>query len=355
MSGVHTLHESPRNTRHDIHGPSEREDPNGREPTPSGYSTIPSFHLPRHIPLWGKPVRLQTFCCSFHPKTRSYRMLSRAGMRFDSLLPVLFVASSFLCRQALGAAQTSVTIDKYLYPGDDLGAICSPSATTIKVWAPTAKTVRVVLFADATTNTFSSIQMSRDLDGVWSAMLEGDHDGEYYLYEITQQAAEAGEPTVYRVNDPCARGCSANSGRTLIYNPRKTDPEGWSSDRFVTLKRNVDAVLYEAHVRDFSINANSGTSYGRGKYLGLVQPGTRTPAGQRSGLDHLKGLGITHVHLLPTFDYAKGDERQAVDQYRLVQLGVRPGSLQHTGRFLCHESRRHGAPKGVQADGPGAA
>ncbi len=127
MSGVHTLHESPRNTRHDIHGPSEREDPNGREPTPSGYSTIPSFHLPRHIPLWGKPVRLQTFCCSFHPKTRSYRMLSRAGMRFDSLLPVLFVASSFLCRQALGAAQTSVTIDKYLYPGDDLGPFAVPA------------------------------------------------------------------------------------------------------------------------------------------------------------------------------------------------------------------------------------
>jgi pullulanase len=166
--------------------------------------------------------------------------------------------------------------------------------------------------------------MSRDQDGIWSARLEGDQNGKYYLCEVTHRRNGADKPTVYRVNDPYARGCSANSGRTLIYYPRKTDPDGWASDRFVSLKQNVDAVIYEVHVRDFSISKNSGISVGRGKYLGMVRSGTKTPSGESAGLDHLKQLGVTHVHLLPTFDFAKGDETQAVDQYTWYNWGYDP-------------------------------
>ena len=251
-------------------------------------------------------------------------MFARIGMRLERLIPVFIMVNSLLCRQVLEAAQTSANLDNYLYPRDDLGAVYTPGATTIKVWAPTAKTVSVLLFTDSTNNAFSAIPMSRDQGGVWAATLDGDHHGNYYLYEITHEDAGSANPTVYRVNDPYARGCSANTGRTLIYDPRKTDPDNWSADRFVALKQNVDAILYEVHVRDFSINANSGTSRVRGKYLGMVQPGTRTPAGESSGLDHLKELGVTHVHLLPTFDYANGDERQAVDQYTWYNWGYDP-------------------------------
>lgn len=246
-------------------------------------------------------------------------------IRLSRALLWLASASSLLCCDAVRAAQESPSLNEYVYPGDDLGAVYSPQATTIKVWAPSAKNVSVVLFGDATGQDSASIPMSRDPNGIWSAKLGGDQDGKYYLLEITHQGAVADKATVYRVNDPYARGCSANTGRTLIYDPRKTDPEGWGADRFVTLKQNVDAVLYEVHVRDFSINRNSGTSdERRGKYLGMVQPGTRTPTGESSGIDHLKELGVTHVHILPTFDYANGDERQAVDQYTWYNWGYDP-------------------------------
>ena len=100
------------------------------------------------------------------------------------------------------------------------------------------------------------------------------------IFTRSRCRGKGGPPVVVLVNDPYARGCSANAGRTLIYDPVKTNPEGWEQDQFVSLNNNVDAVLYEVHVRDFSINTNSGISpANRGKFLGMVEPGTRTPAG----------------------------------------------------------------------------
>lgn len=225
----------------------------------------------------------------------------------------------------MAGAVAGVSMDDYVYPKDDLGAVYSPQGTSITLWAPTAKSVNVFLFSDAKDPTSSTIPMSRDADGVWSARLEGDQNGKYYLYQLTHEQVGVGGTTIYCVNDPYARGCSANSERTLIYNPRLTDPAAWSADRFVTLKQNVDAVIYEGHVRDFTINTNSGVSRGhRGKYLGMVEAGTWTPPNERSGLDHLKELGITHIHLLPTFDYANGDERQDADHYNWYNWGYDP-------------------------------
>ena len=215
--------------------------------------------------------------------------------------------------------------NSYRYPGDDLGATYRPEATTIKVWAPTAQSVRVLLYADARTAEAQPRAMSSSPDGIWSVRLEGDQEGRYYLLEVTHPDAKNGPPTVARVNDPYARGCSANSGRTLIYDPRKTDPPGWAEDRPVPLARNVDAIIYEAHVRDLTIHPSAGTApERRGKYLGLVQPGSRTPTGAATGIDHLKELGITHVHLLPTFDYANGDETQSADRYTWYNWGYDP-------------------------------
>lgn len=213
----------------------------------------------------------------------------------------------------------------WVYAKDDLGAVYQPGATSIKLWAPTAKLVRVLLFNDASNESFQAVSMTRDENGIWSAELQGDIDGEYYLYEVTHQRAGASTPTIFRVNDPYARGCSANTGRTLIYDPRKTDPEGWAQDQFVSLKNNVDAVLCETHIRDFTINKNSGVADDkRGKFLGMVQPGTKSPAGEATGLDHLKELGVTHVHLLPVFDFAGGDETQKADDYTWYNWGYDP-------------------------------
>ena len=140
--------------------------------------------------------------------------LVRTGV-FVCLSRFLLLAS-FLSLTALGIAQTTNSLQELVYSKDDLGAVYSPSVTTIKLWAPTAKAVRLALFVNATNSAFSSVPMERGKDGIWTSRLEGDQDGKYYLYEITHQAAGADQPMRYRVNDPYARGCSPNTGRTLI-------------------------------------------------------------------------------------------------------------------------------------------
>ena len=241
-------------------------------------------------------------------------------------LLALFVTAG-ISKLAADAAepQAPVNLQAYRYAGDDLGAVYSREATTLKLWAPVAKTVKVLLFADPASPASATVPMTRSDEGIWSVKLEGDLNGKYYQYQITSLSSSTAPPKVVLVNDPYARGCSANSGRTLIYDPAQTKPEGWDEDHFVSLRHNVDAVLYEVHVRDFTINANSGVPAAlRGKYLGMIQPGTKSPAGQSTGLDHLKELGITHVHLLPTFDYANGDERQKADEYTWYNWGYDP-------------------------------
>jgi pullulanase len=223
------------------------------------------------------------------------------------------------------AASSEAGLSSYQHAGDDWGAVYGPQETTLKLWAPTAKDVRVVLFNDTSGESSRLIPMARDPDGVWSASLKGDLDGKYYLYEITHPASGPAKTVVYRVNDPYARGCSANTGRTLIYDSKKTNPDKWNEDHFVPLKNNVDAILYEVHIRDFSIHRNSGISDPhRGKYLGMVEAKSRTPEGERSGMNHLKELGVTHVHLLPAFDYAGGDETQKADEYTWYDWGYDP-------------------------------
>src|SRR5436190_11858744 len=102
----------------------------------------------------------------------------------------------------------------YIYPHDDLGAGWQPTQTQIKLWAPTAKNAAVLLYDNPNTQTSTRIPMQRDSGGIWSAMIPGNNDGKYYLYEITHSLPGASAPTIYQVNDPYARGCSANTGRT---------------------------------------------------------------------------------------------------------------------------------------------
>jgi pullulanase len=239
---------------------------------------------------------------------------------FISIFPAVLTSN-----EAFGASQVKTNFNVYRYSQDDLGAVYSPHATTMKLWAPTAKTVTVALFDNATSPSYSSIPMECDNNGIWSTTINGNLNGKYYLYQVALPGLGANHPTIFEVNDPYARGCSANTGRTLIYDPVKTNPEGWDQDQFVSLTNNTGAILYEVHIRDFSINTNSGTIMAnRGKYLGMVEEGTKTPEGEKSGIDHLQELGITHVHLLPVNDYAGGDERQKVDEYSWYNWGYDP-------------------------------
>jgi pullulanase len=237
---------------------------------------------------------------------------------------IFIFAMNLIADDAFNVPQAKSNLLTYRYPQDDLGAVYNSQATTVKLWAPTALSVSVELSDDAVDPNFSSKPMTCDSNGIWSVVINGNVNGKYYRYQVTLPGLN-GQSTIVLANDPYARGCSANGGRTLIYDPVKTNPTGWDQDQFVSLKNNADAVLYEVHIRDFSINTNSGTApANRGKYLGMVEAGTKTPQGLKSGIDHLNELGITHVHLLPVNDYAGGDERQKADAYTWYNWGYDP-------------------------------
>jgi len=126
----------------------------------------------------------------------------------------------------------------------------------------------------------------------------------YYTYRITIDGDRI------EACDPYARAVGINGSRAMVIDLARTDPPGWETDKNPNpLTTYTDAVLYEVHVRDFSADPDSGIRADwRGKFLGLTQTGTTTPGGVPTGLDYLKQLGITHLHLLPVADYASVDE-----------------------------------------------
>ena len=98
-----------------------------------------------------------------------------------------------------------------------------------------------------------------------------------------------------------------NGKRAAIIDMKATDPEGWAEDRRPPLQSFADIVIYEMHHRDFSVSPASGIEH-KGKFLAMTEEGTLSPEGLATGIDHLKELGVTHVHLLPSYDYASVDE-----------------------------------------------
>ena len=194
---------------------------------------------------------------------------------------------------------------QYTYTGDDLGAVWSKEATVFRVWAPTADSVKVNLYESGTAGTedlIEQIEMAPDANGTWVVTRMGDLNGVYYTYEVEVDGM------VNEACDPYARTTGVNGKRAMVIDLDSTDPEGWAEDRDPHYDGNVtDAVIYELHVRDLSSDLSSGIT-NTGKFLGLIEEGTVNSQGISTGLDHMKALGITHLHLLPSYDYASVDE-----------------------------------------------
>jgi len=203
-------------------------------------------------------------------------------------------------------------IDFSIYPcyeSDDLGVFWTPEKTTIKIWAPTAKIVEFRLYKDGKTGeAFYKTQLQASGYGTWSTILMGDYEGKFYTFRINDGEWLNEVPDIY------ARCVGINGIRGLIYNPAKTSPEAWEKDSGPQLINFTDAVVYEAQVRDLSISESSGIT-NKGKYLGVAEKNTQTTDGEPTGLDHLKDLGITHIHLLPVNDFATVDEEKPLDKY----------------------------------------
>ena len=194
---------------------------------------------------------------------------------------------------------------KYTYTGNDLGANWTKAATTFKVWAPTAEKVVVNLYKSGTKGTkdlIKSVDMTMGDKGVWSVKVDGDLNKTYYTYSATVQGVTK------EVCDPYAKTTGVNGERAMVIDMASTNPTGWDKD--VNPNKGMemtDAIIYELHVRDLSIDSSSGIK-NAGKYLGLTELNTKNANGTLTGLSHMKDLGITHLHLNPVYDYATVDE-----------------------------------------------
>lgn len=203
-----------------------------------------------------------------------------------------------------------------VYKGSDLGLTYSPKKSSFRIWAPTADNAQLLVYESGSSGKeFMIVQMKRSAKGTWTGTLTGDNKGKFYAFRV-----HINGKWLNPVPDPYAKAVGENGKRGMIIDLRTTDPVGWESDRspeFTSVKGNgnTDAIIYELHVRDASIAANSGIK-AKGKFTGLTERGTTNPEGQSTGLDHLKELGVTHVHLLPSYDFYSVDEsKPATAQY----------------------------------------
>lgn len=196
--------------------------------------------------------------------------------------------------------------DKYpCYYGDDLELVYTPEKSVFTLWAPTAEKVRLNLYQSGEGGKPEErLEMEKADDGTWKISVDRNLKGSFYTFRIKKEGKWLKEtPGIW------AKAVGINGNRAAVIDWNETNPEGWEEDRAPELKMYSDIIVYELHHRDFSIAPNSGVQH-KGKFLALTETGTKTPDGAASGLDHLKELGVTHIHILPSFDFATVDEKR---------------------------------------------
>jgi pullulanase len=208
---------------------------------------------------------------------------------------------------ATGLQIPGVLDDLYAYDGP-LGVTWENGVPTLRVWAPTARLVRLHLFDDTDPTSRASVHSMRvdPRTGVWSVTGDADWNRKYYLYEVQVFVPSEGTAVTNLVTDPYSLSLSMNSRRSQIVDLSDTDlmPAGWPELAKPPLARHEDMVIYEIHVRDFSVNDPSVPDEFKGTFKAFTLNGSH-------GIRHLSRLaevGLTHLHLLPTFDIATIDE-----------------------------------------------
>ena len=186
----------------------------------------------------------------------------------------------------------------------------TPSVTSFHLWSPNADEVRLMLYEEAEGgHAFQTHHMKLGDDGTWHVDVNEDLKGKFYAFNVKMQDEWLGDtPGLF------AKAVGINGHRGAIIDMVQTNPTGWENDRKPALRSVADVVVYEMHHRDFSIDASSGIEH-KGQFLALTEQGTQSPEGLTTGIDHLKELGVTHVHLLPSYDYASIDEHTFKDSH----------------------------------------
>lgn len=184
----------------------------------------------------------------------------------------------------------------------------APDGTRFSLWAPTADEVRLMLYNEGEGgHAYRTVAMEAGEEGVWHTTVSEDLLGKFYTFNVKIDDRWLGDtPGIF------AKAVGVNGQRAVVIDLRATDPEGWADDHRPPLRSAADVVIYEMHHRDFSVSPASGIEH-KGKFLALTEESTRSPEGLATGIDHLRELGVTHVHLLPSYDYASVDETRLDD------------------------------------------
>ena len=192
-----------------------------------------------------------------------------------------------------------------------LGAFCTPKSTVFRLWAPTAEKVLLHLYDQGDGGSLrATLYPQKGEQGLWTFGTDLNLDGVYYEYEVTVDGVSR------KTADPYAKACGLNSSRSMVIDLRRTDPEGWQNDR--APKAPAEDVIYELHVKDLSWDPAGGFApEDRGRYSALCRTGTTLNGDgvHPTGIDYIKSLGVTHIQLMPVYDYGSVDEGGPDSQY----------------------------------------
>jgi len=225
--------------------------------------------------------------------------------------PILAISFfAIILTSATSIKKTSLTEEYPVYNGNDLGVSWSAEQTLFKIWAPTATAVKLRLFAAGEGGKpLQTINLTKAKDGVWETTVKENLKNQYYTFQANINGRWLKErPDIY------AKAVGVNGKRGMVADMMSTNPKGWQLDKKPEQRNFTDIMIYELHVRDLSMDPNSGIQH-KGKFLGLAETKTKSPDGIPTGLDHIKSLGVTHIHLLPSFDYNSVDEANPGNKY----------------------------------------
>lgn len=251
--------------------------------------------------------------CTYLPTFPYRKLLNLQFISMRQLLTLLFLALTITAcmndstNQNTADYRSQKEVPDYedfpVYVGTDLGLTYSPTSASLKVWAPEAQALKVNIYeVDFGGEPLEVKDLEKSTQGVWKIRLDGDYKGKFYAFQ-----AKYDDRWLMEVPDPYAVAVGTNGKRAMFVDLAATNPAGWENDQRPPLENATDIVLYELHVRDLSIQKDSGIK-NKGKFLGLTETGTKSAAGEKTGLDHIKDLGVTHIHLLPSYDYYTVDE-----------------------------------------------
>lgn len=234
---------------------------------------------------------------------------------FHSKLSLIMASALLTC--GMPAAVSAQTNSKYdvrfidwpAYNGEDLELTVDASGTHFRLWSPKASEVRVNIYENGHTGSaVKTLQMKSDpATGTWTASVPEKLYGKFYTFQIND-----GEKWLDETPGVWAKAVGVNGARAAVIDLDSTDPAGWDTDKGPAVRNFTDVIVYEMHHRDMSMHPSSGIA-NKGKFLALTEHGTLSPQGMKTGIDHLKELGVTHVHILPSYDYNSVDELNLQD------------------------------------------